>query len=88
MEGYRKGASLFAGALLGGSFLGIRKVMERRAQGTDMSVALGTLRDSCECKAWASLRHTYLGSFILEPGAVRELSIGVIWCFGKRTGLL
>jgi len=38
LEGSGKGASFFAGALLGGSCLGIRKDMGRRAQGTDMSV--------------------------------------------------
>jgi hypothetical protein len=62
--------------------------MERRAQGTDMSVSPGTLRDSCECEALASLRYIFPGSFFLDLEDVRELSIGVIWCFGKGTGLL
>jgi hypothetical protein len=38
LEGSGKGASFFAGALLGGSFQGIWKDMGRRAQGTDMSI--------------------------------------------------
>jgi hypothetical protein len=36
LEDAGKGASLFAGALLGGSFLGIRKDMGRRTQGKDI----------------------------------------------------
>jgi len=36
LQGSGKGASLFTGALLGGSFLGTRKDMGRRAQGTDI----------------------------------------------------
>jgi hypothetical protein len=42
----------------------------------------------CECEALASLRHTYLGSFFLDPKDVRELGMGVIWNFAKGTGLL
>jgi len=41
----------------------------------------------CECEALASLRHTYLGSFFLDPGNVRSLSLGAIWNFRKGTGL-
>jgi hypothetical protein len=37
----------------------------------------------CECEALGSLRHTYLGSFFLEPEDIRKLSIGAIWNFGK-----
>ena len=43
---------------------------------------------SCECEALATHRHTYLGSFFLDPEDVRELSLGAIWNFIKRTGLL
>jgi hypothetical protein len=39
-------------------------------------------------EALASLGHTYLGSFFLDPEDIRELSIRVIWNFGKGTGLL
>ena len=43
---------------------------------------------SCEFEALASFRHTYLGSFFLDPEDIRKLSIGVIWNFAKGTGLL
>jgi len=42
----------------------------------------------CECEALASLRYTYLGSFVLDPEDIRELGIGAIWYFAKGTGLL
>jgi hypothetical protein len=42
----------------------------------------------CECQALASLRHTHLCSFFLDPEDIRKLSIGAIWNFGKGTGLL
>jgi hypothetical protein len=41
----------------------------------------------CKCKALASLRHTYLGSFFLEPGNIKNISLGAIWSFSKVTGL-
>ena len=40
-----------------------------------------------ECGALASLRHTYLGSFFLDPEDIRKLSVGAIWNCGKGTGL-
>jgi hypothetical protein len=43
---------------------------------------------SCECEDLASLRHTHLGSFFLDPEDIRKLSIGAVWNFAKRTGLL
>jgi len=42
----------------------------------------------CECEASASLTHTYLGSFFLDPDDVTNLSMGAIWNFVKGTGLL
>jgi hypothetical protein len=42
----------------------------------------------CEYEALASLRHTNLGSFFLDPEDVMNLSTGAIWNFGKGTGLL
>jgi len=42
----------------------------------------------CECEALASLRHAYMGSFILDPEDIRKPSIGAIWNCGKGTGLL
>jgi len=41
----------------------------------------------CECEALAILRHTYLGSFFLDLGDVKSLSVGAIWNFSKGTGL-
>jgi hypothetical protein len=32
----------------------------------------------------ASLEHTYLGSFFLDPEDIRELSIGAIWNVGRN----
>jgi len=42
----------------------------------------------CECEVLASLRHTHLGSFFLDPEDIRKLSIVAIWYFAKGTGLL
>jgi len=42
----------------------------------------------CQCEAMASLRYKHLGSFFLDPEDIRKLNIGVIWKFGKGTGLL
>jgi len=41
----------------------------------------------CECEALASLRHTYLGCFFLEPEDIKCISNGVIWKFSKATVL-
>jgi len=41
----------------------------------------------CECKALASLRHMYLGSFFLDPEDINSISLGAIWNFGKVTRL-
>jgi len=43
---------------------------------------------SPKCEALASLRHTHLGSFFLDPEDIRKLSKGAIWNFAKGTGLL
>jgi len=42
----------------------------------------------CKCEALASLRHSYLGSFFLDPENNMYLIIGTIWNFGKGRGLL
>jgi hypothetical protein len=42
----------------------------------------------CECEALATQRHTYLGSFFLNPEDIKELGLGAIWTFIIRTGLL
>ena len=41
----------------------------------------------CECEALASLRHVYLGSFLLEPEDIRRLDLGAIWNYSKALGL-
>jgi hypothetical protein len=41
----------------------------------------------CECEALASLRHSYQGSFFLDPKDIRKLIIGAIWKFAKEAGL-
>jgi len=41
----------------------------------------------CVCEALASLRHSYLGSF-LDAEDIRKLNIGAIWKFAKGTGIL
>jgi len=43
--------------------------------------------DLHEYEALASLKHTYLGSFFLDPKKVKSLSLGAIWNFSKGTGL-
>jgi len=42
----------------------------------------------CECESLASLRHTYLGSFLLDPEDIRVLGMVAMWNFTKGTGLL
>jgi hypothetical protein len=41
----------------------------------------------CECEAWASLRHTHLGSYFLEPEDIKSISLGAIGSFGKAAEL-
>jgi hypothetical protein len=40
----------------------------------------------CWCEALASLRHAYLGSFLV-PDSIKNKILGAIWNFGKATGL-
>jgi hypothetical protein len=35
----------------------------------------------------ASLRHTHLDSFFLEPEDIKSINLGAIWSFSKATGL-
>ena len=39
------------------------------------------------CEALASLIHSHLGFFFLDPEDIRKLNIGTIWNFAKGTGL-
>ena len=52
------------------------------------SKELNSVHILCECKALASLRYTYLGSFFLDPDDIKKLGVGAIWRFGNATGLL
>jgi Fe2+ transport system protein FeoA len=65
--------------------MGMRNNPTCRKCGTEeeMSVPI-----SCECEALAALKHTGLCYFFLDPEDVRKLSIGAMWNFGKRKGLL
>jgi len=56
-----------------------------RKCGTEEETSVHVL---CACEALASLRHSYLGSFFLDPEDVRKLNIVGIWKFAKGTGLL
>jgi hypothetical protein len=42
----------------------------------------------CKSEALASLRHTHLGFFFLDPEDIRILGMGAIWKFTKGIGLL
>ena len=42
----------------------------------------------CECEALAPLRHTYLGSFFLEPEDIKSMSLGAVCGYGRATRLL
>jgi hypothetical protein len=64
--------------------MGLSNNSTYRKCGTDEETA----HISCECDALASLSHTYLGSFFLDPEDIRKLSIGAIWNIGKGKGLL
>jgi hypothetical protein len=57
----------------------------RRKCGTEEETSVHIL---CECEALASLRHSYMGSFFLDPEDIMNLSIGATWNFGKGRALL
>jgi len=42
----------------------------------------------CECKALASFRYIYLGSFFLDPDDIKKRGARSIWHFDNVTGLL
>jgi hypothetical protein len=56
-----------------------------RKCGTEEETSVHVL---CGCGALASLRHSSLGSFFLDPEDIRKLNIQAIWNFAKGTGLL
>jgi hypothetical protein len=53
--------------------------------GTEEETSVHILR---ECEALASLRHTHLSSFFLDPEDIKNLIMGAIWNFSKGTELL
>jgi len=42
----------------------------------------------CVREALVSLRHSYLGSFFLDPEDIWKLNIGAIWKFVKGAGII
>jgi len=56
-----------------------------RKRGTEEETSVHIL---CECEALASLRHSYLGSFFLDPEDIRKLNTEAIWNFAKGTEIL
>ena len=64
---------------------GLNNNLTCRKCGTEEETSVHIL---CECEVLASLRHAHLVSFFLDPEDIRELGIGAMWNFGKRTGLL
>jgi hypothetical protein len=55
--------------------MGLSNIPICRKCGTEEETSVHIL---CECEALASLRHTYLGSFFLDPENITKLSIGAI----------
>jgi hypothetical protein len=41
----------------------------------------------CRCKALASIRQAYLGSFCLEPEDIKSQNLGAFWRFSKAARL-
>ena len=65
--------------------MGLSNNPTRRKCGAEGETSLHIL---CECEVLASLRHTYLGSFFLDPEDIRELGMEATGNFAKGTGLL
>jgi hypothetical protein len=65
--------------------MGLSHNLIHRNCGTEEETSVHVL---CECEALASLRHVRLGSFFLDSEDVTNPSMGAIWNFGKRTGLV
>jgi len=64
--------------------MGLYNNPTRRKCGMEEETSVHTL---CKCEALASLTHTYLGSFSLDPEDIANLSLGAIWNFSKGAGL-
>jgi hypothetical protein len=65
--------------------MGLSNYPACRKCGTEEETSVHIL---CQCEALASLRHKYLGSFLLDLEDIRVLWVGAIWNFIKGTGLL
>jgi hypothetical protein len=65
--------------------MGLSNNLTCRKCGTEVETSVHIL---CECKALASLIHTHLGSFFLDPEDLRKFSTGAIWNYDKGMGLL
>ena len=64
--------------------MGLTNSQLRKRRGAEEETSAHVL---FECEALASLRHTYLGSFFLDPQDIKRLNLGAIWNFRKGTGL-
>jgi len=53
--------------------IGNNPICRKCATGEETSVHI-----SCECEALASRRHTYLGSFFLDPDDIKKLGVKAI----------
>jgi len=56
-----------------------------RKCGTEEETSVHVL---CACEVLASVGHSYIGSFFLDPEDIKKLNIRAIWKFAKGTGLL
>ena len=94
-----KQATLSIGAPVGepegGSFTGTfkRQMKAGSGNGASLIILCGTEEETsvhvlCECKALASLRYAYMGSFFLDPEDIMNLNIGAIWNISKGIWLL
>jgi hypothetical protein len=71
LEGSGNGASLFVGALLGCSCLGIQKDMGRRAQGTDITLHEGPAGEFCRGLVYRGLAKALEMVTFLHRGPVK-----------------
>jgi hypothetical protein len=69
------------------SLLLLSKLAQNSQSITNKDYRTNSIHLLCECKALASLRHVYLGSFCLEPEDIKSIILGAIWNFSKATGL-
>jgi len=63
--------------------MGLSGIPFCRRRGAEDETSVNIL---CECEAMASLRHTYLGSFFLDPEDIKSRILGAIWNLSKVRG--